>query len=219
MDYKKIVLVIGLWAIIWVPAAGASQSQKEVPGVLSEAKAIATGLDKDLQKVRESFLKKDLKASAAAIRKGGAYLASLEAQAAENREQAYLAGMEGLERAANRVEKGTVKSVKELEREFESSYHALAQYHYLRATEYWAKKETANVGQKLSTANAYFESGVKEAGGKERREVRFVIKDTRILAGKLVQGAESVNGEVEKGIKAPGVEIEKLGEKVKSSKK
>ena len=80
MDYKKIVLVIGLWAIIWVPAAGAGQSQKEVPGIVSEAKVIATGLDKDFQKARESFLEKDVKGSAAAIRKGAAYLKSVEEQ-------------------------------------------------------------------------------------------------------------------------------------------
>jgi hypothetical protein len=213
MDYRKVVLAIGLGAIIWVPGVGARQSQKEVPGLMSEAKVIATGLDKDLQKVRDGFLKKDLKGSAAAIRKAGAYLASLEAQAAENREQAYLAGMEGLKIAAKRAEKGTVKSVKELGREFGSSYHALARYHYLRVTEYWAKKETANIGQELSAATANFESGVKEAGGKEKREVRLLIKDARILTAKLVQGAEAINGEVEKGFKAPGAEIEKSSDK------
>ena len=58
MDYRKVVLAIGLWAIIWAPAAGASQSQKEGSGVVSEAKAIATGLDKDFKRRGKPFLRK-----------------------------------------------------------------------------------------------------------------------------------------------------------------
>jgi hypothetical protein len=219
MDYKKIVLFIGLWVAIWIPAAGASQSQKEVPGKVSEAKAIATRIDKEFQKARESFLKKDLNASAAAIRRGAAYLASLESQAVENREQAYLGSMEGLERLANRVEKGTVKSVKELDRQFASTFHALAQYHYQRAKESWAMKETAKTGQELKAAGAHLESAVKQAGGKAESSAGPVIQDTRLLADKLLQGVGWVNAEVEKGIKALGVEIDKLGEKVKALKK
>ena len=219
MDYKKIVLVIGVWAIIWVPAAGASQSQKEVPGVVSEAKAIATGLDKDFQKARESFLKKDLKASAAAIRKGAAYFKSLEEQAQEKGKQTFLTSQEELENLADRVEKGAVKSVKEIDRTFARASHALARYHYHMAKESWAMKETAKTGQELEAAGAHLESAVKQAGGKAESSAGPVIQETRLLAGKLLQGAGWVNAEVEKGIKALGVEIDKLGEKVKALRK
>jgi len=219
MDYKKVVLVIGLWAIIWVPAAGASQSQKEVPGVVSEAKAIATGLDKDFQKARESFLKKDLNASAAAIRKGAAYFKSLEQQAKEKGKQTFLTSQEELENLAGRVEKGTVKSVKEIDRTFARASHALARYHYDRAKESWAMKEASRTGQELEAAGAHLESAVKQVGGKVESSAGKVIQDTRLLAGKLLQGSGWVNTEVEKGIKDLGVEITKLGETVKALKK
>jgi len=218
MSHKKIILIIGLWAIIWVPAAGASQTQKEVPGVVSEAKPIATGLDKDLQQARESFLKKDLKASAAAIRKGAAYLKSLGEQAQEKGKQTFLTSQKEMENLADRVEKGAVKSVKEIDRIFARASHALARYHYQIAKESWAMKETARTGQELEAAGAHLESAVKQVGGKVESSAGPVIQDTRLLAGKLLQGAGWVNAEVEKGIKDLGVEIEKLGKIVKETK-
>jgi len=216
MDYKKIVLVIGVWAILWIPAAGASQSQKEGPGVVSEAKAIATGLDKDFQKARERFLKKDLKESATAIRKGAAYFKSLEEQAQEKGKQTFLNSQKELENLANRVEKGAVQSVAEIDRTFARVSHALARYHYQMAKESWAMKETAKSGQELQAAGAHLESAVKQAGGKAESSAGPVIQETRLLAGKLLQGAGWVDAEVEKGIKALGVEIDKLGEKVEA---
>ncbi len=46
-----------------------------------------------------------------------------------------------------------------------------------------------------------------------------VIRDTRVLAEKLIQGSSWVNSEVEKGIKAFGAKIENLGERVKPASK
>jgi hypothetical protein len=218
MGYKKIILIIGLWAVIWTPAVGASQTQKEVPGVVSEAKAIATGLDKDLQQARESFLKKDLKASAAAIRKGAAYLKSLGEQAQEKGKQTFLTSQKEMENLADRVEKGAVKSVKEIDWTFARVSHALDRYHYQMAKESWALKETAKSGQELQAAGAHLESAVKQAGGKAESSAGPVIQETRLLAEKLLQGAGWVNSEVEKGIKALGVEIEKLGNIIKETK-
>jgi hypothetical protein len=46
-----------------------------------------------------------------------------------------------------------------------------------------------------------------------------VIEDSHLLAEKLIQGAGWADTEAEKQIKALGVEIDKLGKKVKASKK
>ncbi len=220
MGYKKIMLIIGLWVVFMIPGVGTSQSQKETPAKVSEGK-VSTAMEpeENFQKARESFLKKDLRSSAAAIRKGAAYFKSLEEQAQEKGKQTFLTSVEELENLADRVEKGTVKSVKEIDRTFARASHALAQYHYHKATESWAMKETAKTGQELEAAGAHLESAIKQAGGKAESGAGSVIQDTRLLAGKLLQGAGSVNAEVEKGIKALGVEINKLGEKVKVLKK
>ena len=215
MDCRKVMLIIGLWAITWVPAAGASQSQKEVTGVVSETKAIATGLDRDFQKARESFLQKDVRGSAAAIRKGAAYLKSIEEQGQEKGKQSFLASEEELKNLADRVEKGTVKSVKEIDRAFARASHALAQFHYRKAKESWAMKEITRTSQELEAAGANLESAVKQGGGKAESSAGPVIQETRMLAKKLLQGAGWINAEVEKGMKDLGVEIDKLGEKVR----
>jgi len=216
MDYKRIVFAIGLGAMIWAPAAGASQSQKEVSGVVSETKAIAAGLDKDFQKARESFLEKDVKGSAAAIRKGAAYLKSVEEQGQEKGKQSFRASAEELKNLADRVEKGAVKSVKEIDRAFARASHALAQFHYRKAKESWAMKEVTKTGQELQAAGLELESAVKQAGKNAENSPGPVIQETRQLAGKLLQGADWANAEVEKGIKALGAEIDKLGAKLKS---
>ena len=220
MRHKKMMLIIGLWILILIPGMGVSQGQKEVPAEVSGDKLVpAPEPDEDFQKARESFLKKDLKNSAEAIRRAAHYFVKLQTQAEEKREKAFFASQEALAKLADRVEKGTVKSVQELDQTFAQAAQALAQYHYLRATESWAKKETSRVGRELEAASAYLESGVKRVGGKVEHGVGTVIQDTRLLAAKLIQGGGYVNTEAEKGIKALGVEIDKLGKKVKAPKK
>ena len=76
-------------------------------------------------------------------------------------------------------------------------------------------KEIAKTGRELEAAGAHLESAVKQAGGKAESSAGPVIQETRLLAGKLIQGAGWVNSEVEKGLKALGVEIDKIGEKVR----
>ena len=220
MSYKKIMFLIGLWVIFLVPGAGVSQTEKEAPPKTPEAKVTtAKQPESDFQKARENFLKKDFKASAEAIRRGVTYLASPEGRAEEGREKTFLASQEELRRLAERVEKGSVKSVKELNRALARGSHGLAKYHYLKATESWAKKETAKAGQELDAASTYLASGVKQAEGKVKRGVEKVIEDTHLLAEKLKQGTGWVDTEAEKGIQALGKEIDKLGKKVKAPKK
>ena len=220
MGYKKTILIIGLLLVILIPNPGVSQVQKEIQAKVPGGKGIpATEPDKDFQKARKSFLKKDLKSSAEAIRKGAAYLKSVGEQAEEGGKQAFLVSMQELEKLADRVEKGTITSVKELDQAFARAHHVMAQHHYLRATESWTKKETLKVGQELKAASRHLERGVKHVGGKVRNDVKPVIKDTRFLARKLIKGTGWVDAEVERGIKALGLEIDKLGEKVKAAKK
>jgi hypothetical protein len=220
MGYKKIMFIIGLGIVSLLPGTGVSQSPKEVPAKISEGKVgSATEPEEDFQKARESFLKKDLKASAAAIRKGAAYFMKLQTQVEEKREQTFYASQEAMSKLADRVEKGTVKSVQELDRVFAQTFHALAQYHYLKTMESWAKKETTKAGQELEAASAALARGAKQAGEKMKGKVGSVIEDSHLLAEKLIQGAGWADTEAEKQIKALGVEIDKLGKKVKASKK
>ena len=220
MKFVTILFSIALGVLISAPGIDASETRKESPAKVAEGKGrAATQPNRDFQKARESFLKKEFKASADAIRNGAAYFLKLQKRGEENRSEAFKASQEALAKLANRVENGMVESVEELDRTFAQAFHALSKYHYLKAAEFWAKKETVQAGQELEAAGAYLERGAKQAGKKVESGVEAVIKDTRLLSGKMIHGAGWVSEEVEKGIKSLGVEIDRLGEKVKTRKK
>jgi hypothetical protein len=219
METKKFIPLTVLLLWILIPVVGAAQSQKEVPAKGStEQITPAAAPEKDFQQARESFLKKDLKASAEAIRQAASYLNSLEQKTAEKGEKALAESIESLRQLAGRVEKGTVKSVKELDRVFARVHQTLAQHHYLQATETWAKKETTRAGQELRAATDSLENALKRAGKKVEKGAHSTIQETRRLAGKMIEGVEVANTEVEKGLAALGKEIDQLAKKVKPPK-
>ncbi len=220
MKFAKVLFSIALGILISAPGIGTSEAEKESPAKVAERKGSETAkLSDDFQKARESFLKKEFKASAAAIRRGAAYFMKLQERAVENRSKAFTASQKAMAKLAHRVENGLVKSVGELDRTFARAYHALSEYHYRKAVEFWAKKEAAQAGRELEAASAYLEKGVKQAGERVEGGMEAVLKDTRLLAGKMIQGAGWGKEEVEKGIKSLEAEIKRLGAKVETPKK
>jgi hypothetical protein len=212
--FKIFILIIALGIVHLFSGTGLAQSQKDVPAKVTEEKpSAATGPTEEFQKARESFLKKDLKASAAA------YFMKLQVQVEEKREQTFFASQEGLSKLAAMVEKGVVKSAQELDRAFVDAFHVLAEYHYWKALESWAKEETMKAGQELEAASAYLARGIEQAEGKMKSGVRSVIEESHLLAGKLMQGGGWAKAEAEKQIQALGGEIENLGKKLKAPKK
>jgi hypothetical protein len=85
--------------------------------------------ERDFQAARQSLLRKDAKAAAAEIREGAAFLAGEAGRATGKGKQALMASVHELERLASEVEKGSVRSAKELEGAFARAHHALAQRH------------------------------------------------------------------------------------------
>jgi hypothetical protein len=63
------------------------------------------------------------------------------------------------------------------------------------------------------------EQAAKWSGHKLETSTVEVIKSTRIVAGKLIEGVGWVPEEVGKGITAIGSEISKLGKKIEPKKK
>jgi hypothetical protein len=162
-------------------------------------------------KARQSFLKKDYKAAAEEIRKGEAFLRLQSARATVEGKKGLDASVEELEKLANDVEKGTVTSAKTLDNTFARAHHALAKHHYLKAIEYRAKNDTRRTGHALKAAAIHLEHGFAWAGHELEAGTVRVIKDTGLLAGKLVEGTGWVAEEVGKAIDKIGQEIDKLG--------
>lgn len=177
------------------------------------------GTVSDFQKAHEFFLKKDMKAAASEIRKGAEVLKKEVGNATEEGKKVLTASIQELEKLANDVEKGAVKSEKKLKDAFARADHALAQHHYLKASESWVKKETKNTGNALKNAAQHLEQAAKWSGRKLEAGSSEVVKGAREVADKLIKGTKWVAEEVSKGIKDIGNEISKIGEKIKPAKK
>jgi hypothetical protein len=113
--------------------------------------------ESQFEKAHEFFLMKDLKAAASEIRKGVAFLKQEAGSAAKDGKKDLTASIQELERLASQVEKGAVTSEKKLKGAFGRANQALANHHYLKASEYWAKKEEKKTGHALKSATLYLE--------------------------------------------------------------
>ncbi len=119
-----------------------------------------------------------------------------------------------LEKLAGDIEKGAVRSAKDVQDVFAKAEHAVAKHHYLKATEAWAKKLIKKAGHELQAAAVSLEHGFAWAGQKLEADTIKVMDDTRHIAGKLIEDAGWAADEVGKAIEYLGREIDKLGKAV-----
>jgi hypothetical protein len=175
--------------------------------------------ERDFKKAHEEFLKKDSRAAATEIRKAAALLKREEGSAAIEGEKDLSASAQELEKLAADVEKGTVTSGKELDNAFARAHYALARNYYLKASEFWAGKETSKTGHNLKSAAGGLERGLAWAGHKAETGTQTAIRDARAAGDKLIKDEGWVKDEVDKGIKDLGEEIEKLSKKIEPPKK
>jgi len=170
-------------------------------------------------KARQNFLKKDYKAAAEEIRKGAAFMKLQSARATSEGKKVLTVSIDELEKLAKDVEKGTTTSAKTLDQAFSKAHHALAKHHYLKAIEYKAKGAATKVGRALKASAIHLEHGFAWAGHKLEAATVAVIKDTGLVAGKLIEGGGWIGEEAGKIIEKIGVEIEKLGKMLEPTKK
>ena len=220
LSFKKRALVFILFVGIWLSGMAATQGQEKAPAQNPSKETMFAGeFERSHQQARESFFKKELKASSEAIRRAVEALSILEKKAERNREKAYMKSIEGLRKLADRVERGAVKSVKEIDLAFVQASHSLAQHHYMEGVSSWGKKEGIQAGKELKAAAAHLEEGVRWMEEKGKEETDAVVKDTRLLAGKMIEGAEVSTEETERGLKALRAEIDKLGKRIRPATK
>ena len=170
-------------------------------------------------KARQSFLKKDYKAAAEEIRKGAAFMKLQAARATAEGKKVLTVSIDELEKLAKDVEQGTVASAATLNHAFARAHHALARHHYLKAMEYKAKGAATKLGHALKASAIHLEHGFAWAGHKLEAATVAVIKDTGLVAGKLIEGGGWIGKEAGMLIEKIGVEIEKLGKMLEPAKK
>jgi hypothetical protein len=206
------VILISFTVIFWTFALATEAQTAQEPSVKEG------DTEYHFQKAHEFFLKKDFKTAASEIRKGADFMKKEAESATEEGKKVLAASVQELGKLATDVEKGAVKSEKELKDTFARANNALARHHYLKASEQWAKKETKSTGNALKNAAQYLEQAAKWSGHKLEAGSSEVVKGARAVADKLIQGTKWVAEEVSKGIKDMGNEISKLGKQIEPKK-
>jgi len=170
-------------------------------------------------KAKQSFLKKDYKATAEEIRKGAAFLKLQAARATTGGKALLTASADELDKLANNVEQGTVTSAKTLDDAFARAHYALAKHHYLKAMEYKAKGAATKFGHALKASAIHLERGFAWSGHEMEAATAATVKDAGLVSGKLIEGGGRVGKEAGEAVDKIGVEIEKLGKKLEPAKK
>jgi septum formation inhibitor MinC len=203
MRHKTVLplFFIGLFFITWASSQESNAQTAPAPSVKSEEPGSS------FQKAVEFFLKKDLKAAAAEIRKGAGFLKEKVKEASRDGKEALKASARELEQLAGDVEKGTETSEEKLKETFARSYQALANHQVIKASESWAKKKTKETGEALTAAARYLEETVRWSGRKLETGTAEVVHYARTVGGKLKKGTAYGVEEVGKGIKEIGREL------------
>lgn len=183
--------------------------------VVDEWAAYPDEPDQHFRRASDNFARKDYRAAATEIRKGVAFLRLEAGRATADSKASLQSSAQELSQFADKVEKGAVRDAKEMNQAFAGANHALAQAHYRNASESWARKAVDSTGYELKAAASDVERALAWIGQKAEAGTSDVIKDTRLVAGKLISGAGYSAEEVGKGIEGLGHEIERLGTKIK----
>ncbi len=171
-------------------------------------------LEQTLQKARQDYLQKDMKAASEEVHKAAAWMKSEAAAAKGKGKEALAASSRELDKLAVELKKGTVKSVKEIEMTFARAYNALATNSQMQSAEAWTKKEFKEAGVKLEAAVDELEKGFAWAGQKAQAGTQKVIDESRELSGKMKEGTANASAEVSKTIKDMENEIKALGSRI-----
>jgi hypothetical protein len=116
-----------------------------------------------------------------------------------------------LDRIAARVQSGKLNTPRELDAALRRADRGLARHHLERATRAWERRESAAAGRDLYTAAQYTERLARDAGTGVERATAVVVRDTRKVSGKLVDGAGWTVAEVGTVFEKLGHEIDRLG--------
>ncbi len=102
-----------------------------------------------------------------------------------------------------------------LDQPYAQAFTAMASYHQARAQEHWERRATQDAGESLRAAAFFLERAAMAAGRGGEETVRVTVRETRRVAGDLMEGVGVVPREVGQAISAVGREVENLGRAVK----
>jgi len=168
------------------------------------------------QVAREAAAKKDMKAAADQLRRGAAFM-RLEAMRADaESKQAIEASSKEVDALADRMQQGLGGAEDEIDATLAHANSVMAQSHYKKATEAYAKNDVKAAGRELRAADTNIDNGMKWIG-KSWTETTAATKMTaREVANEMAENAKVAQDDAKRAIDETGKGIEALGKDLQS---
>ena len=173
-------------------------------------------LGKPLSAARGLFLQVDMRAAAAKIREGSKQMRESARDAADDVRHSLNHAADELEQVGKRVEARNIHRVEELDKAFARAFHSLARQDYLQGRRHWYAREPRPAGYRLKAAADNLERAATVTGERVNAATQEAIRESRLVSGKLIEGAGYATDEVGKTFESLGKQVETFGENVAS---
>jgi hypothetical protein len=164
-----------------------------------------------LDAARAALARKRPTQSAAALREAATFVRGQASIATGTVRADLQEAARDLDRIAGLVLDGKIKAVRALDAELRRSDRGLARHHFVRATRAWERRESVTAGHEIRRAAQYTERLARDAGHGVERGTLTVVRGTREVGAKLIDGIGWTSDEVGKAFNALGREIDRLG--------
>jgi hypothetical protein len=163
---------------------------------------------------RTAFIDVDLPTASDQIRKAARTLRDTAANATEGTRDALHKSAIELESLARRIEKRSVQSVAELDRACARAFHALARHDHETGQQHWRDRKPQQAGHRLRAAADNLERAAAATGQRLNEAGREVVRESRVVSGKLIRGTGYAADEVGKTFEGLGKQVESVGDRV-----
>lgn len=170
-------------------------------------------------RARDAYLMMDARNAAAELRKTAVHVRIAAEHASERTKNALVRSERELEQMSRQVEAGTYRSMEEFDLATARALHALANDQYVKSAGAWRKRELKQSGRYLKAAADNLERAAARTDTAMRQATAVVVKDSRLVSGKLIEGTGFALDEIGSSFESIGHGIERLGTRVEHANK
>lgn len=165
-------------------------------------------------RAREAFLMTDARTAAAELRKAAVHMRMAASDAVDGTRRALTHSEHQLEKTAERVEDGTLKTIEDFDFATARAMHAMSEYQYFKAEQAWQKRKVRQAGYYLKAAADNIERASARTEARMKAATSEIARDSRVISGSLIEGTGYVIDDVGAGFERIGHQIERVGAKV-----
>jgi hypothetical protein len=208
------ILVSAFLVVSFSVLTGLSAGQAAPATTQTKAPASSLNeLENDFQMAKQDFVKKDYAKAASEIRQAEAYVDTQAEQAGGAAKRDLVNVGNELDGLAEKLQKGTVKSEKDISTSASQTYHALARYNVGKASESFSQKAESLAGEYLKTAADAIEKAWVWSGREIHSGTRTTIQEAREAADEVKMGSNEASANVSQAIHSLRSEISKFRNK------